>query len=68
MNWQELIIAIKRATQGTLVSIAKETGLSIDVIGGMHSGRHTSRVEFNTGITLIEYAKEVGADMSRVKL
>ena len=65
MNWQELTIAIKRASKKSLTQIARELGLNPSTLWSMHSGRHATDPKFSIGIILIQFAKECNADLTR---
>lgn len=67
MNWQELIISIKRKSKFSYERLAAETGVSCATIADCAKGTRGD-VKFSIGIILIEYAKEIGADISRAKL
>ena len=66
MNWQELIISIKRTSKLSYENLAIETGVSHATIADCAKGTRRD-VKFSVGIILIEYAKEIGADLTRAK-
>lgn len=68
IDWQETILAIKRATKKTYPQISKETGVSKCVLESMGSGRHCNKPNFDNGFALLCYAQEVGADLTRARI
>ncbi len=67
IDWQELIFSIRRVSNKSIPKIAQDCGLCRDVLSKLSQGK-TNNPTFNTGVALIQHAKDIGADLSQVRL
>lgn len=65
IDWLELVLALKRTTGHTWPGLAAEAGVNRCVVEDMAKGNVKSP-RFDNGFALLCYAREVGADLSRV--
>jgi len=67
ISFKNLILSIRGKTRMSLKTLAKEIGVSESVIQNIVYERYgQTEPKFSDGVILIDYAKEVGADLTRV--